>query len=108
MDAKLVSDVLNEKFSREENILRLDVEWTNKAKDLSEIKPLYVTPKIQAALDKVKHVSYYVLDQKLIKTIPGKLQDRVFICLGVDGEKYLVNPEGWDYPYYTAHLIENK
>jgi hypothetical protein len=108
MEAKLIKDFLNEKFSSAENALRIDVRWTNKAKDLSEVKPLYITPRIQGFLDQIKTVSFYVLDQRLTKSVPGSLQERIFICNGVDGEKYLVNPEGWDYPRYTAHLVTDE
>lgn len=107
MEAKFIYEFLNEKFCSAENALRIDVRWTNKAKDLSEVKHLYITPRIQAHLDKIKTVSYYVLDQRLTNSLPGSLQERIFICYGVDGERYLVNPEGWDYPRYTAHLVTN-
>ena len=80
MKAKLITDILNERFSSAEVALRIDVRWTNKAKDLSEVKPLIVTPRIQELLDKVKTVSYYVLDQRLTKSIPGKLQKNIFVC----------------------------
>jgi hypothetical protein len=105
MRAKMVNEFLNEKFSSAENALRIDVRWTNKAKNLSEVKSLYITPRVKEYLDKIKTVSFYVLDQRLTNSIPGSLQDRIFICKGVDGETYLINPEGWDYPRYTAHLV---
>jgi hypothetical protein len=106
MKVKFVREsLITEKFSSVENMLRMNLEWSNKPKDLSEVNDVVVTPDIQNKLNKLKQAETYILDQKCSNLIPARLQERIFICNGEDGNTYLINPEGFNFPYFVVRLV---
>lgn len=89
-----ISKVMEDFSSRKEE------EWTQ----VNTISP-EEQEKIQPEIDKLMmlHISKELKDVKL----SDETKDKIFVA-NVNGEKYLVDPQGYDHPRYTLKLNEKK